>query len=97
VMRMHRFTAGIVGVMLALGMAIAQAHDEKGVPSKDEKPDAKLSLHGTSAAIGIGTTWGSGTLTHKAKAHPVRLRGLETGAVGGASLHETGDVYHLPN
>ena len=96
-MRMHRFTAGIVGVTLALGMAIAQAHDEKGVPSKDEKTDAKLSLHGTSAAIGIGTTWGSGTLTYKGKAHPVRLRGLEIGGVGGASIHATGDVYHLTN
>jgi hypothetical protein len=27
---MHRFTAAIVGVTLALGIGIAQAHDEKG-------------------------------------------------------------------
>jgi len=39
-MRMHRLTAGIAGITLALGMAIAQAHDEKGVRSKNEKPDA---------------------------------------------------------
>jgi hypothetical protein len=58
-MRMHRFTAAIVGVTLALGIGIAQAHDEKGIPSKGEKPDAKLSLSGMSAAIGVqiaGTT-----------------------------------------
>jgi hypothetical protein len=94
-MRMHRFIAGIVGVTLALGMAIAQA-DEK-VPSKDEKPDAKLTLSGTSAAIGIGTTWGSGTLTYKGKRHPVRLRGLDVGGVGGAHIDAHGDVYHLKN
>ena len=76
-MRMHRFTAGIVAVTLALGMAVAQAHDEKGMPDKDEKPDAKLTLSGTSAAIGIGTTWGSGTLSYKGKSHKVRLRGLD--------------------
>jgi hypothetical protein len=94
---MHRFTAGIVGVTLAVGIAIAHAHDEKGVPSKDEKPDAKLSLSGTSAAIGVGTTWGSGTLTYKGKAHPVRIRGLEIGGVGGATIDAKGDVYHLTN
>lgn len=96
-MRMHRFTAGIVGVTLALGIVIAQAHDEKGVPSKDEKPDAKLSLRGTSAAIGVGTTWGSGTLTYKGKTHRVRLRGLDIGGVGGAQISAHGDAYHLKN
>jgi|SRR5581483_3451967 len=94
-MRMHRFTAGILGITLALGMAIAQAHDEKGVPSKDEKPDAKLTLSGTSAAIGVGTTWGSGTVVYKGKSHAVRLRGLDIGGVGGASIKATGEVYHL--
>jgi len=92
---MHRFTAGIVGATLALGLGIAQARDEKGVPSKDEKPDAKLSLSGTSAAIGVGTTWGSGTLTYKGKTYPVRIRGLDIGAVGGARINAKGDVYHL--
>lgn len=94
-MRMHRFTAGIVAVTLALGMAVAQAHDEKGMPDKDEKPDAKLTLSGTSAAIGIGTTWGSGTLTYKGKSHKVRLRGLDIGGVGGARIDARGDIYHL--
>jgi hypothetical protein len=92
---MHRFTAGVVGVALALGIAIGHAHDEKGAPSRDEKPDAKLSLSGTSAAIGIGTTWGSGTLMYKGTPHKVRLRGLEIGSVGGATIAAKGDVYHL--
>jgi hypothetical protein len=92
---MHRFAAAIVGVTLALGIGGVQAHDEKGMPSKDEKPDASLSLSGTSAAIGVGTTWGSGTLTYKGKAHPVRIRGLEVGSVGGARIEAKGSVYHL--
>ena len=94
-MRMHRFTAVVLGVTLALGTVVADAHDEKGVPDKDEKPDARLSFSGTSAAIGVGTTWGSGTLTYKGKSHPVRLRGLEIGGVGGATIEASGDVYHL--
>ena len=94
-MRMHRFAAGVLGITLALGMAVAYATDEKGLPDKDDKPDAKLSLSGTSAAIGIGTTWGSGTLAYKGKNHHVRLRGLELGGVGGASIKAHGEVYHL--
>ena len=94
-MRMHRFTTGVIGVAIALGMAVAQTHDGKGVPSKGEKPDAKLSLSGTSAAIGVGTTWGSGTLTYKGRSHRVRIRGLEIGGVGGAHIEAHGDVYHL--
>ena len=93
-MRLRRVTAGILGITLALGIAIAHA-GEKGVPSKDDKPDAKLTLSGTSAAIGVGTTWGSGTLTYKGKSHPVRLRGLDVGSVGGAEIRAHGDVYHL--
>jgi len=95
IMRLNRLTAGLLGITLALGIAVAYGHDEKGVPSKDEKPDAKLSLSGTSAAIGLGTTWGSGTLTYKGKTHPVRLRGLDIGGVGGARIAAHGDVYHL--
>ena len=94
-MHIHRLTTGIVALTLALGMAVAQAHDEKGVPSKDEKPDAKLTFSGTSAAIGVGTTWGSGTLTYRGKSHHVRLRGLDVGSVGGARVAAHGDVYHL--
>ena len=94
-MLIHRFTAGILAISLAFGIGIAQAHDEKGAPSKDEKPDAKLHLSGTSAAIGIGTTWGGGTLTYKGKTHRVRIRGLDIGGVGGARIDAEGDVHHL--
>ena len=94
-MTISRLTAGLLGLIFALGLAVAQAHDEKGVPDKDEKPDAKLTLSGTSAAIGVGTTWGTGTLTYRGKAHKVRLRGLDVGGVGGASIKASGEVYHL--
>jgi len=93
-MRIHRhFTTGILAVTLALGMTIAHAAEE-GVP-KDEKPAAKLHLTGTSAAIGVGTTWGGGTLIYKGKTHRVRIRGLDIGGVGGARIDAEGDVYHL--
>jgi len=84
-MRIHRLTAAIVGITLTLGLAAAE----------NDKPDARLTLSGTSAAIGVGTTWGSGTLTYRGKTYPVRLRGLEIGGVGGARIEAHGDVRHL--
>jgi hypothetical protein len=94
-MRNRRLALGTIGFFLVIGMAVANARDDAGLPSKEDKPDAKLTLSGTSAAIGIGTTWGSGTLTYKGKSHPVRLRGLDIGGVGGARIDAHGDVYHL--
>jgi hypothetical protein len=94
-MRNRRLALGTIGFFLVIGMAVANARDDAGLPSKDDKPDAKLTLSGTSAAIGIGTTWGSGTLTYKGKSHPIRLRGLDIGGVGGARIDAHGDVYHL--
>jgi hypothetical protein len=94
-MQINRWTAAIAAATLGVALVTAHAHDEKGRPDKDEKPDARLTLKGTSAAIGVGTTWGSGTLTYKGRAHPVRIRGLDIGAVGGATINAAGEVYHL--
>jgi hypothetical protein len=94
-MRTKRLALGTVGLLLVIGMAVANARDDAGVPSKDDKPSAKLTLSGTSAAIGVGTTWGSGTLVYRGKKYPVRLRGLDVGGVGGAKIDAHGDVYHL--
>jgi hypothetical protein len=88
---MHRFNAGIIGITLALGIVVAQAYEHTSTP------DAKLSLSGTSAAIGIGTTWGTGTLSYKGKRYPIRLRGLDIGGVGGAKIDAHGDVSNLRN
>ena len=96
-MQAYRFTAGVAAATLALCLAVAQAHDPKGAPDKDEKPDAKLSIKATSAAAGIGATWGSGTVNYKGKAYPVRIRGLEIGGVGVANIDASGEVYHLTN
>ena len=88
-MQTRRLTAGVLALTLALAMGVA------GARSKDEKPDGTVSLKGTSAAIGIGGTWGSGTLTYKGKSHAIRMRGFDVGSVGGASITAHGDVYHL--
>jgi hypothetical protein len=59
------------------------------------RPDATLRLRMGSFALGIGTSWGSGTLTYKGKDYPVRVRGLSVGRVGVTSSSAVGDVFNL--
>ena len=58
-------------------------------------PDATLRLRMGSFALGIGTSWGSGTLTYKGKDYPVRVRGMHVGRVGMTSSSALGDVFNL--
>jgi len=59
--------------------------------------DATLRLNMSSFALGIGTSWGSGTLTYKGKNHRVRARGFQVGKVGMTSSSAVGDVFNLRN
>src|SRR5204862_8276915 len=50
------------------GLTVAAHHESK--------PDATLRLSGGSFALGIGVSWGSGTLTYRGKDYPVKVKGL---------------------
>jgi hypothetical protein len=63
--------------------------------AKGAKPDATVSLSGKSVAVGVGFSWGKGTLHYKGKNHPFSVDGLSVGDVGASSVTATGNVYHL--
>jgi hypothetical protein len=58
-------------------------------------PDATLRLSGGSFALGIGFSWGSGTLTYKGKNYPVKVNGLSVGKVGVTGSSAYGEVFNL--
>src|SRR6476646_8488769 len=58
-------------------------------------PDAKLRLSGGGFALGIGVSWGSGTLTYRGKDYPVKVKGLSVGRVGVTSSSAYGEVFNL--
>jgi hypothetical protein len=60
-----------------------------------EKPSATLQLNSGSVAVGIGYSWGSGTLTFKGKSYPVSVKGLSIGKVGISKATAAGKVYNL--
>ncbi len=72
----------------ALGFVLSAAQAE-------DRPDATLKLHAGSVAVGIGYSWGGGTLTYKGKTYEVEVSGLSIGDVGAAKIEASGNVYHL--
>ena len=86
-MRRKTIALLLVGSLLSLlaGLAAAQA----------KKPDATLTLSEGSVAVGIGYSWGKGTLSYKGKTYPVKVSGLAVGEVGVTRASATGDVFDL--
>src|SRR5262249_50721384 len=74
---------GLLSVWSAL--AIGQA----------KTPDATLALSGGSVAVGIGFSWGKGTLTYQGKTYPVKVEGLSVGEVGVDRATAVGNVFNL--
>ncbi len=86
---MRRALIGLVAVgslvSLLVGLALAQA----------KKPDATLTLTEGSVAVGIGYSWGKGTLDYQGKKYPVKVEGLSVGEVGVTRATGTGNIYSL--
>jgi hypothetical protein len=81
-----------VGILLlALGVMTGFAE----AAAKQETPDATLQLSGGSFAVGIGFSWGKGTLTYKGKDYPVSVNGLSLGKVGITGASAYGEVQNL--
>jgi hypothetical protein len=61
----------------------------------EEKPSATLEMTSKSVAVGVGFTWGSGTLKVKGQEHHFSIKGLSIVDVGVTKLSVVGEVYHL--
>jgi len=88
---MRRVVSGMAAVVtvVSLCVGLSLAADAK------RKPDATLKLSEGSVAVGIGWSWGKGTLTYKGKSYPVKVDGLTVGEVGVKRATAVGNVYDL--
>ena len=88
---MRRVVSGMAAVVTVVSLCIgfSLAADAK------RKPDATLKLSEGSVAVGIGWSWGKGTLTYKGKSYPVKVDGLTVGEVGVKRATAVGNVYDL--
>ncbi len=78
--------AVLVVALVVPGMVSAQANP---------KVDATIELTKGQVAVGIGWSWGSGTLTYKGKKYPVKVEGLSVVDIGVTKAKASGKVYYL--
>lgn len=69
-------------------MARAKARNEAA-------PDATMRIEAKSLAVGVGYSWGKGTLEFQNRSYTVSMDGLLVVAVGLTSVTAKGGVYHL--
>ena len=84
-----RWIAILLGAFLVAGVAV-QGADKK-------TPDGTVKLSEGSVAVGIGWSWGHGTLNYKGKSYRFKVEGLSVGEVGVTKAEATGNVYDLKN
>ena len=80
---------GMVWLVLGAMTGFTQA------ATHQSNPDATLRLSGGSFALGVGFSWGSGTLAYKGKNYPVKVNGLSVGKVGMTDTSAYGEVFNL--
>lgn len=80
----------ILAACLFSGAAIlAQA------PARAASTDGTITLSATSAAVGVGYTWGSGVLHWHGHTYTFWVKGLNVAAVGYSKVVSHGVVHHL--
>jgi len=95
---MHKSILSLFAIVLVSGAAAAADGASSPPPvSEGAIPSAYVWLSGGSVAIGIGYTWGHGTLYYSKdqKQYKFKLSGVSIADVGGAGINAEGEVYNL--
>jgi hypothetical protein len=89
--------AALACSIMAAPMVTAIGVSTVAAQAQQAMPDATVDFSGASAAVGMGYTWGSGTLHYKGRDYPFSASGLTLADIGGGSNVVTADVYKLNN
>jgi len=94
----HLKRIAVLLIALSLTTVFAEAAKKESTSQQSQsKPDATIRLSSGSFAVGIGFSWGKGTLTYKGKDYPLSVNGLSLGKVGISGATASGEVYNLKN
>jgi hypothetical protein len=66
-----------------------------GPAAAKDKPDATIELTQGQVGVGIGFSWGDGTLKFQGKKYPVKVTGLSVIDVGITKATAKGSIYNL--
>jgi hypothetical protein len=95
---MRKSFLSLVVMVFVSGVAAAAEGSSSPPPvAEGSIPSAYVWLSGGSVAIGIGYTWGHGTLYNSKdqKQYKFKLSGVSVADVGGAGITAEGEVYNL--
>src|SRR5580692_3295991 len=95
---MHKLIRSLFAIVFMFGVAAAADGASSSVPvAEGAIPSAYVWLSGGAVAIGIGYTWGHGTLYYSKdqKHYKFKLSGVSVADVGGAGITAEGEVYNL--
>jgi alginate export protein len=91
----------IVGALVLMGIftrpILAAEDPDTASVGREAELDATIVVSGWNAAIGVGLSSGSGTLTYRGKEYELKVSGMELGGVGISSGTVSGNVYDLKN
>ena len=94
---MHKLILSLIATLFV--STVAMAADDASPPpvSAGAIPSGYVWLSGGSVAVGIGYTWGHGTLYYSKdqKQYPFKLSGISIVDVGAAGINAEGEVYNL--
>jgi hypothetical protein len=76
-------------VVAVIGFALV------AVVAAQEKPSGTVAMESKSIAVGIGVSWGDGTLTFEGKPHKFTLSGLSVVDLGISKVTAKGNVFYL--
>ena len=86
-------TALLAATVLASAALVAPAFAAD--PGVSGPPSGRITLQAKGAAVGVGYTWGDGTLTFRGKRYPFTVNGVTIADVGFSRVTGRGRVYHL--
>jgi hypothetical protein len=95
---MHKLFLSLFVIVFASGVAAAaDAASSTSPVAEGAIPSGYVWFSGGSVAIGIGYTWGHGTLYYSKdqKEYKFNLSGVSVADVGGAGITAEGEVYNL--
>ena len=83
-----------IGVAL-FSICVISGFTQAATHHHESKPDATLRLSTGGFHLGVGVSWGSGTLNYRGKDYPVKVKGLAVGRVGATSSSAYGEVFNM--
>ena len=98
---MHKLFLGLIATVFVSTAAVAAEDSASAGPAVAEGsiPSGYVWFSGGSIAVGIGYTWGHGTLYNSKdqQQYKFKLSGVSVADVGGAGITAEGEVYNLSN